>query len=173
MRRVYRLERIGVRFFSCLVKAMTACCRKAASRYFSRLAGLAIFLAVVASLASFAWALNPGALPTGGQVVAGSGSISQSGNQMTINQQTQKMIANWTTFNIGRNAGVNFIQPNSSSVALNRILDQNPSQILGSLTSNGLVFLLNPSGIIFGATARVEPGPLERGLHGGPIQFRE
>ncbi|HOD08454.1 MAG TPA: YDG domain-containing protein, partial [Myxococcota bacterium] len=71
-----------------------------------------------------------------------------------------KMIANWNTFNIGQNASVAFQQPGASSVALNRILDQNPSQIFGSLSANGQVFLLNPAGVYFGPTAQVDVGGL-------------
>jgi len=107
-----------------------------------------------------AWALEPGALPTGGQITAGQGSISQSGNSLNINQLSDRLIANWSTFNIGSDASVRFQQPGSSSVALNRIFDQNPSQIFGALSANGQVFLLNPSGIVFGASARVDVGGL-------------
>ena len=70
------------------------------------------------------------------------------------------MIANWSSFNIGTDASVQFIQPNVSATVLNRIADQNPSQILGSLSANGKVFLLNQSGIIFGKNARVDVGGL-------------
>ncbi len=105
-------------------------------------------------------ALDSGALPTGGRIVSGSGNIIKSGNSMTVNQYNDRMIANWSTFNIGQNAGVKFQQPGASSVALNRIQDQNPSQIMGSLTANGQIFLLNSSGIIFGQTAKVDVGGL-------------
>jgi filamentous hemagglutinin family protein len=106
------------------------------------------------------YAIDPGSLPTEGQITAGRGTITKSGTQMTVNQSSQQMIANWGTFNIGENAAVRFNQPNSSAAALNRIFDQNPSRIMGSLSSNGQVFLLNPSGIIFGKTARVDVGSL-------------
>ncbi len=122
--------------------------------------GFAALLASVSAVIVPALALNPGTLPTGGRIVSGSGTITSSGNQMTVTQQQNKMIADWATFNIGSNAGVTFIQPNASSTALNMILDQNPSQIFGSLKANGEVFLINPSGIIFGPTARVDVGGL-------------
>ena len=119
-------------------------------------------LTLVALLATGggAFALDPGALPGGGRITAGSGTISTSGSQMTINQSSQQMIANWDSFNIGQNAGVRFNQPNSGATALNRIQDQNPTQILGSLSANGRVFLLNPAGIIFGQSAKVDVGGL-------------
>ncbi|NTV01346.1 MAG: filamentous hemagglutinin N-terminal domain-containing protein [Chlorobiaceae bacterium] len=107
-----------------------------------------------------AHALDSGALPTGGQITAGSGSITAIGSRMTVNQSSQQLIANWITFNIGQDATVRFNQPGATASALNRITDQNPSQILGSLSANGQLFLINPSGIIFGKTAQVNVGSL-------------
>ncbi|MBN2654578.1 MAG: filamentous hemagglutinin N-terminal domain-containing protein [Nitrospirae bacterium] len=100
----------------------------------------------------------PNALPSGGQITSGQGSVSTSGSSMQIIQQSDKMIMNWQSFNIGQNASVNFVQPGSTSTALNRVVGSDPSGIYGSLTANGRVFLLNPSGIIFGSTARVDVG---------------
>ena len=105
-------------------------------------------------------ALEPGELPAGGQIVSGSGDISSAGNQMTINQNTERMITEWSTFNIGPDAGVQFVQPGVSSAALNKIYDTSPSQIFGQLNANGQVFLLNSAGIIFGPTAQVNVGAL-------------
>ena len=46
--------------------------------------------------------------------------------------------------------------PSSSSVQLDRVTGGlGPSQILGSLWSNGRVFLVNPDGMLFGAGATV------------------
>ncbi|AXI02882.1 beta strand repeat-containing protein [Aquirhabdus parva] len=100
------------------------------------------------------------ALPTNAQITSGNGTFSQSGTALTITQQTQNLATNWQSFDIGANEKVNFIQPNSSSIALNRVSGQNASQILGSLTANGQVFLLNPNGILFGANAQVNVGGL-------------
>ncbi|MDP3512023.1 MAG: filamentous hemagglutinin N-terminal domain-containing protein [Sulfuritalea sp.] len=112
--------------------------------------------------AQFALAAPPAAtaLPTGGQVVAGQASIQQAGAAMTIRQATDQAILNWQTFNIGASASVNFIQPGASSVALNRVLGTDPSAIYGQLTANGQVFLVNPSGVLFGPGARVDVGGL-------------
>lgn len=99
-------------------------------------------------------------LPTGGQIVGGQGSISTSGNQMTIHQQTQKMATNWHSFDIGKNNTVQFVQPDSSSVALNRVTGASGSQIMGTLKANGQVFILNPNGVLFGKDARVNVGGL-------------
>lgn len=106
------------------------------------------------------YALDPGALPTHGQITAGSGSISQSGNVMNVVQGSDRMAATWNTFNIGSAARVNFAQPSASSVALNRVTSSDASQIMGQLHANGQVFLINPSGILFGQGSAVNVGGL-------------
>jgi len=99
-------------------------------------------------------------LPTGGQIVGGTGSISQSGQVMTINQSSAKMAADWQSFNIGAGNTVNFVQPSASSVALNRVLGSDVSVIQGALNANGQVFLINPNGVLFTPTAQVNVGGL-------------
>jgi len=106
------------------------------------------------------YALDPGALPTNGQITAGSGSISQSGNVMNVVQGSDRMAASWNTFNIGSAATVNFAQPSASSVALNRVTSSDASQIMGRLNANGQVYLINPSGILFGQGSAVNVGGL-------------
>ncbi len=95
------------------------------------------------------------ALPSGGNITAGNGSIQTSGGNMTIQQNTQRIITNWQSFSIGAAESVTFQQPNSSSTALNRVIGTDPSLIMGRLSSNGRVFLSNPSGVLFGAGAIV------------------
>ncbi len=95
------------------------------------------------------------ALPTGGAVSAGSATIAGAPGTMTINQSSQNVAINWQSFSIGQTEAVRFVQPNSSSVALNRVLGSDPSSILGSLSANGKVFMVNPNGILFGKGAQV------------------
>jgi filamentous hemagglutinin len=84
----------------------------------------------------------------------------QVGSTLTVNQTSQNATLNWQSFNISADGTVNFVQPNSSAVALNRIFDANPTQIFGALNANGRVYLLNGNGIIFGAGAQVNVGSL-------------
>jgi len=104
--------------------------------------------------------INPSTSPTGGAIVGGLGSITQSGANTIINQNSARLALNWQTFNVGANASVLFKQPSFTAVALNRILDQNPSQIFGHISSNGQIFLINTHGIIFGSTAQLNVGGL-------------
>lgn len=119
----------------------------------------ALLLTAVASVA-MAQTVSTQQLPTGGQIVSGSGTISAQGAAMTVNQNTARMIANWSSFNIGANASVNFVQPSASAVALNRIQSQDPTQIMGRLTANGQVMLVNPAGVVFGRGSQVDVGSL-------------
>ena len=121
---------------------------------------LSVWCILMLAFSPAAFAIDPNQLPTDGRVVSGAGSIGTAGNQMTVTQNTQNMIVNWNTFNIGSQAGVNFVQPNAQATALNRVLSADPSHIMGSLTANGRVFLINPSGVIFGNGARVDVGSI-------------
>jgi filamentous hemagglutinin family protein len=107
-----------------------------------------------------AFGSNVYALPTGGAVSAGSASIAGGAGKTTINQSSQNVAINWQSFSIGKTEAVQFVQPNSNSVALNRVLGADPSSILGSLSANGKVFLVNPNGILFGQGAQVNVGGL-------------
>lgn len=100
------------------------------------------------------------ALPQGEQVSAGQGSFARSGTTLTVTQQSPNMAINWQRFGIAAGESVVFAQPNASAIALNRVLGLDPSQIDGRLTANGQVWLLNPSGVIFGNGAQVNVGGL-------------
>ncbi len=102
--------------------------------------------------------LEANALPVNGVIkdnLDGSiGSINISGNEMIVNQKSTNMIVEWGSFNIGKDASVNFVQPTLSSAVLNRVSsDGGMSQIYGNLKANGQVFIINQNGILFGAGA--------------------
>ena len=98
--------------------------------------------------------------PTGGEVINGQGTIGQDGSITSIDQLTQRLVLEWQTFDVSANEQVVFNQPGTSAIALNRIFDQNASQILGAVNANGKVFLINPNGIVFGTTATVNVAAL-------------
>ena len=109
---------------------------------------------------TLAFCVTAHALPTGGVVAAGAASIGNSASATTITQTSANTVINWQSFGIGTGQTVQFIQPGSTSVALNRVLGSDPSSILGNLSANGKVFLLNPNGILFGSGASVNVGGL-------------
>ena len=100
------------------------------------------------------------AMPTGGQIQSGQGTIAQNGKNMTVTQQSGKMAVDWTQFNIAREEAVKFAQPGRDAVALNRITGGQKSVIDGALSANGNLFLVNPNGVVFGKTSSIEVGSL-------------
>ncbi|WP_143694907.1 two-partner secretion domain-containing protein, partial [Variovorax sp. JS1663] len=132
----------------------------------TRLKRLALAMVLGLDLcAATAWAAEPSplaanTLPRGGQVAAGSASLSTSGSTMTVGQASQRAIINWSSFDVGAAAAVNFVQPNAAAVTLNRVTGGSASQIFGRVSANGQIYLVNPSGVLFGRGAQVDAGGL-------------
>jgi filamentous hemagglutinin family protein len=99
--------------------------------------------------------------PSGQQVVTGQVTVTRPDVLSTvINQASQSAIVNWQQFSVAANEKVDIRQPNASSVLLNRVIGNNPSEIYGRLSANGKVFLVNPNGVLFGRNAQVSVGGL-------------
>ena len=97
------------------------------------------------------------ALPEGENVVAGQAAFDRSASDtLTITTPSDKLIVDYSGFNIAQAETVHFNQPSSSSIALNRVVGQDPTSILGTLTANGRIFIVNPNGVIFGAGSKVD-----------------
>ncbi|WP_335582975.1 filamentous hemagglutinin N-terminal domain-containing protein [Cupriavidus malaysiensis] len=120
-----------------------------------RLAAASLSLLGLAALPAFA-------LPTGEAIVSGQADISRSadGKSMSIQQQTDRLVTNWQDFSVGGGERVAFHQPTNQSIALNRVIGNNGSQIQGQIDANGKVFLVNPNGVVFGAGSQVNVGGL-------------
>ncbi|WP_426101180.1 MBG domain-containing protein [Massilia sp. TSP1-1-2] len=115
-------------------------------------------IAVAIALGQYGAAL---AAPTGHQVVAGQVTVTRPDLlQTVISQASQGAIVNWQSFSVGASERVDIRQPNASSVLLNRVIGNNPSEIYGRLSANGQVFLVNPNGVLFGRDAQVSVGGL-------------
>ncbi|MFL0809073.1 MAG: filamentous hemagglutinin N-terminal domain-containing protein [Agarilytica sp.] len=110
--------------------------------------------------------------PEGGEVVGGAGNISRDGTTTTINQATDRMAIDWQSYNVNANERVHYIQPDSSSISLNRILGNSASHIHGRIDANGQVFLVNPNGVFFGKDSVINAGGiLASGLSIDPGDF--
>ncbi|MBU6476095.1 MAG: filamentous hemagglutinin N-terminal domain-containing protein, partial [Alphaproteobacteria bacterium] len=108
-----------------------------------------------------AYALSAGALPQGATVGGGGATFSNpSSTSLAVNQSTERTVIDWQSFNIGSGASVQFNQPDSSALAVNRVVGTatDPTQILGTLKSNGQVMILDPNGVLFGRNARIDVG---------------
>lgn len=120
------------------------------------------------------WAELP--VPSPNWVAAGAASRISDAHNLTIQQHTDRATFDWQSFNIGQEDSVRFDQPGATSVALNRIHQADPSRILGTLSANGQVYLINQNGFLFGphstvntnslivSTLQITDETLERGL---------
>jgi len=93
--------------------------------------------------------------PTGPSVVSGTATFQQSGNLLQVTNSPSTII-NWQGFSIPAGEITRFNQQSAASAVLNRVTTQSPSAILGALQSNGRVFIVNPNGILFGASSQVD-----------------
>lgn len=86
----------------------------------------------------------------------------ETATDMTVKQISDRVSLQWDTFNIGDKASVKFDQPNSSSIALNRIVGggQAASRINGKLSANGIIYIVDSNGVIFGRNSVVEVASL-------------
>ena len=100
-------------------------------------------------------------LPRGGNVVNGSASFDYSvSKNLIIDQQTDRVVIDWDSFNIGKKTTTEFRQQSSRSLAVIRVAgaSTDPTQILGTLKSNGQVMVLDRNGVFFGANSSVDVG---------------
>jgi filamentous hemagglutinin family protein len=119
-------------------------------------------------LTFFLWfvSFNISANPEDGKVISGNINIQQeSPTKLGITQTTEKGIINWQKFNINPNEHTQFYQPSNDAVTLNRVVSDEPSKILGNLSANGKVFIINQNGILFGANSKVDVAGLVASVH--------
>jgi len=95
-----------------------------------------------------------------GSIVAGQGTITTSGATTAIDQASDRMIINWNNFDVGKGEAVNITQPSTQAAVLNRVTGGDPTSILGRLSANGRVFIVNPNGITIGGGAQINVGGL-------------
>ncbi len=92
---------------------------------------------------------------------SGSTDAQFSDKTLTIKQTEGRVILSWDSFDIDVSHLVEFKQPNSNSIALNRIVNSaSPSKILGTLKANGQIYLINNNGFLFGANSVVDVNSL-------------
>ena len=82
---------------------------------------------------------------------------SNSAESFTISASDQAIL-NWSDFSIDLNERVEFIQPSFDAIAINRVIEPNPSRIFGQLSSNGKLILVNPHGVFVGKEAIIDTG---------------
>ncbi|HEX9720470.1 MAG TPA: filamentous hemagglutinin N-terminal domain-containing protein, partial [Ramlibacter sp.] len=124
-------------------------------------AGFRPATAALAVAAVFVAVPNPAnAQAVGAQAVHGQASLLQQGNSLVVTTRngpgTNHSAINWQSFSVPAGSTTQFNQPDVASTSINRVLGGNPSAIFGTLSSNGRLVLVNPSGIAVGAGAVVD-----------------
>lgn len=95
--------------------------------------------------------------PSGGVVVHGDINIGAgTGGNLQIDQNSLRGIINWDDFSINAGELTQFNQSSINAAVLNRVTGGNPSEIHGALQANGSVFVINPNGILVGATGTID-----------------
>ena len=91
------------------------------------------------------------ALPHGGVVAKGQATLGYSTGRLLITQTTSSATFDWGSFTVKSGQSVVYKTPGSSSVSMNYIGGTTPSSIDGRVTSNGILYFMNPNGLIFGS----------------------
>lgn len=95
-------------------------------------------------------------LPSGGKVKIGNVTIDVKDNTTSITSTQENNVIGWPTFNVGIDEIMQFDNHNY----LNLVYKNSPSYILGKITGGKNVYIINPSGIIFGYGSTINVGNL-------------
>jgi filamentous hemagglutinin family protein len=94
-----------------------------------------------------------------GTVVAGNAAIARdAAGNTSIVQGSDRAIIDWNDFSVGAGQWMRFLQPGVDSAVLNRVLGGDPSRILGELSGNGWIFVINPNGLVVGPDGVIQAG---------------
>jgi filamentous hemagglutinin family protein len=138
-------------------------------RHHTYLCSLAVLLATGSLVCTSARAADAKALPVqapnwvargaGASYTAGGTSDKPVGTVLLNNNAT---VLNWNSFNIGKDATLQFQMPSSTSRVLNNVTggDLTKTQIDGILNANGQVYIYDPRGIVFGKGSQVNVNSL-------------
>jgi filamentous hemagglutinin family protein len=119
--------------------------------------------------------------PTGANVTGGAATVSGQGtSRVTIDQSSDRAFIEWNSFSVAKGESVRFNQPSASSVTANKVVGIAPSEILGAISANGRIILINPNGVFFGKGSTVDASGLiattldldkDSFLAGGKLKF--
>ena len=113
-------------------------------------------LGAPAAMAASASPILDGAAPAGITV-----NTDVNNNTVVTQAQGQSVATiSWQDFSVGNGKTIDFQQAENNYIAINRVTSNIPSSILGTITANGNIFILNSNGITFGNNAVVDVGSL-------------
>ena len=114
-------------------------------------------LSLCVAVAWGAWVPASLANPAGAKAIVGTASLATQGNQLTVTTQNGAGLShsaiNWQSFSVPAGNTTYFRQPSAGSMVINRVVTNTPSQLFGTLSSNGSLVLVNQAGIAVGAGA--------------------
>ena len=105
---------------------------------------------------------------------------SPDGSTLVIDQGSSRAASDWQSFDIGDGERVIVNQPDTSSLLLGRVVGGSATQILGSLSANGGLLLVNPYGLLIGSDAVINAATFsastsdvdpDQFMNGGDIRF--
>ena len=90
------------------------------------------------------------ALPEQPNVVSGDVAIAYPSADILQITASDRSIIDWGSFSISPSEMTRFLQPSSDAVVLNRVIGANLSELMGTLSANGMVYLINQNGVLIG-----------------------
>ena len=94
------------------------------------------------------------ALPSGMKAVHGEVVSSVDASELVI-ETGERAILEWDKFSVAGHESVQFDQASAHSAVLNRVTGEDLSQIMGEVSSNGAVYLVNPNGVVIGPEGNI------------------
>lgn len=96
------------------------------------------------------------ALPTNEVVISGNAEFQHQQDSLHVIQSSDFLHTQFDSFDIANNESVHFQQQSMQSVAINQVLNADPTHIAGQLSANGQLFILAPGGLVIHDGASIE-----------------
>lgn len=117
-------------------------------------------LALIVASALFGASQNVYAQWTDLTIQSGQATTQQQGNHLDVNVSTASVVGTASSLDIAANQSVNVRFAQGGGNGLFRSTGNSATNIMGGLTSNGNLFLINQNGVLFGQGAQVNVGGL-------------
>lgn len=96
------------------------------------------------------------ALPTNEVVISGNAEFQHQQDALNVIQTSDFLHTQFDSFDIASDESVHFQQQSMQSIAINQVLNADPTHIAGQLSANGQLFILAPGGLVIHDGASIE-----------------
>lgn len=125
-----------------------------------------------ASAAAIGWAVSTAALALPGTptIFTSSGGIGVAATftpgpgTLIVDQNHERVVIDWTSFDVDFGESVSFVQDQANWVAFNRVDVNTFTTISGSITGAGSVWIFSPAGMLISNSANINVGSFVAGL---------